>query len=349
MTESFYLDIISGRRRGVTGPLLRSLLSAASPIYGIACGLRNLAFHCGWKRIHRAGVPVISIGNLTTGGTGKTPTVAWLVQELLRRGRRPAIVSRGYRSLDGEENDEKRLLDQLCAGVPHVQDRDRVAAARELVESAACDVIVLDDGFQHRRLDRDLDIVLIDAVNPWGFGRLLPRGLLREGIRHIGRADLVLMTRCDLATPGQLEAIRRRISRFTPLPIVATEFRVTRLTNTNGETRPLEDVLDCRVCAFCGIGNPDAFRRTLAAIGAPVSDERFRAFPDHHHYDQVDLDRLGRWAGERHAELLLTTRKDLVKIDRRQLGNVPVWGVDLELRFLDPADPLSESLDSLPR
>lgn len=344
--ESFYLDIISGRRQGLTGPLLRGLLASLTPIYGAASELRRFAFDRGWGHTHRVGVPVFSIGNLTTGGTGKTPTVAWLVQELLRRGRQPAIVSRGYRSLDGEGNDEKRLLDQLCPGVPHAQQRDRVVAARDVIESAACDVIVLDDGFQHRRLHRDLDILLIDAVHPWGFGHLLPRGLLRERIRALSRADVILMTRCDLASTEHLDALRKQITGLVEAPILATSFAVKELVNFERKSRPLGDLLEHRVSAFCGIGNPDGFRRTLATLGCPVADAHFRPFPDHHHYIAGDLDRLGRWAQEHHAELLVTTRKDLVKIGREQLGGIPVYAIDIDLTFLDAPDPLRDLLST---
>src|SRR5690606_8255127 len=136
--------------------------------YGAAVQWRNFAFDRGWYRVHRAGVPVISVGNLTTGGTGKTPLVAWLVHQLEQLGASPAILSRGYRSVDSHANDEKLVLDRLCPGVPHIQNPDRVAGARAALADGVCNLLVLDDGFQHRRLHRDLDLVLIDALNPWG-------------------------------------------------------------------------------------------------------------------------------------------------------------------------------------
>jgi tetraacyldisaccharide 4'-kinase len=383
MTENFYLDVISGRRRGAAAALLRGLLTFGVPFYALASGSRNRLFDLGWKKTHKVEIPVISVGNLTTGGTGKTPVVAWLVHELLRQGHRPAIVSRGYRALNDAENDEKRLLELLCPGVPHVQDRDRVAAARSVTaggtvsrppashplageqktpgepgemgqgersgDPTGCDVIVLDDGFQHRRLQRDLDIVLIDALNPWGYGRLLPRGLLRERVRNLRRADVVLITRSELVGEERIDEIRRRVARETAAPVIATAFRATRLINAESRTESIEECAGRRVCAFCGIGHPDAFRRTLAGIGAPVSDDRFRILGDHHHYTEGELRRIAQWARGQHADWLLTTRKDLVKLQCTHLGGIPLWGVDLDLTFRDSPEPLLERLDQAVR
>ena len=337
MSEPLFIDVISGGRLGMLASMLRGCLAMAEPFYLTATEIRNRLYDTGWLRVHRVGVPVISIGNLTTGGTGKTPTVSWIVNWLGRQGCRPAIVSRGYRSLNGDENDEKLLLDRLCPDVPHVQNRDRVLAAADVHRVSSCGAIVLDDGFQHRRIHRDLDVVLIDALNPWGFGRLLPRGLLRERLAGLRRADAVLLTRCNLVTETQLDAIRDVIARYSDTPAFVTEFRPTRLVSAENETLDLPRAQNHRAFAFCGIGNPAGFRRTLAAIGIPVPDDRFGGFPDHHHYTDADLESLAKLAQQSHAEYLLTTRKDLVKIDRNRLGSIPVWALDIELAW-----PVSE-------
>ncbi|QDU41505.1 Tetraacyldisaccharide 4'-kinase [Maioricimonas rarisocia] len=342
--DRFALEVLSGTRRGPVAALLRAGLSLAEPLYSLGVRVRNAGYDRGWKSIERAPIPVISVGNVTTGGTGKTPTVAWLVQWLKEQGARPGILSRGYRSLDGEENDEKRLLDALCPGVPHLQNPDRVTSARRAVTDEDCTSLVLDDGFQHRRLGRDLDIVLIDCLNPWGYGHLLPRGLLREPRSSLNRAGVILLTRAGHCDATRREQIREEIARHTAAPALATTFEPTGFVNAVGDRLPADGLMDRRVAAFCGIGNPAGFRRTLTGMGLPVGEERLRVFPDHYHYNGRDLALLGQWGEELQADLLVTTRKDLVKLSDARIGRCPVWSVDIELRFLDDPAPLEQAL-----
>src|SRR5262249_52484570 len=161
--------------------------------YGVGVWGRNKLFDIGWKKAHRAAVPVVNVGNLTLGGTGKTPCVEYVAGLYRKQGLRVAILSRGYGS-EGGRDDEAMLLEGNLPDVPHLQDRDRVAIAATAVEELESEVLVLDDGFQHRRLARELDIVLIDATNPWGFGYLFPRGALREPIGSLKRAHAVMLT-----------------------------------------------------------------------------------------------------------------------------------------------------------
>jgi tetraacyldisaccharide 4'-kinase len=192
------------------------------PLYRGAICLRNAAFDRGWRAIHRPHVPVISIGNITTGGTGKTPMVACIVGKLQALGRRPAVLMRGYHRDRAGRSDEQELLHELLPGVPVLAQPDRVAAAQRLQrEHPDANVIVLDDGFQHRPIGRDLDIVLIDATNPFGFGRLLPRGLLREPPAELQRADAVIVTRADTLTGEQRTALDRQIKALHGHPPLA--------------------------------------------------------------------------------------------------------------------------------
>ncbi|MEZ6127839.1 MAG: tetraacyldisaccharide 4'-kinase [Planctomycetaceae bacterium] len=193
MSEEAFKQLISGQSRGLAACVGRGLLRCLSIPYSMLMQLRNAAFDIGLKATHRVDVPVIAIGNLTTGGTGKTPIVAFLVRQLQELGWRPGIVSRGYRADSSGENDEKRVLAGLCPGVPHEQNPDRIAAARKLLAETDVDVIVLDDALQHRRIHRDLNVVLVDASNPFGYGYELPRGLLRESLSGLKQADLVLI------------------------------------------------------------------------------------------------------------------------------------------------------------
>lgn len=329
--------------------MVRGLLRLATPFYGAAVQWRNSVFDRGWYRVHRAGVPVVSVGNLTTGGTGKTPLVAWLVQRLEQLGASPAILSRGYRAVDAHANDEKLVLDRLCPGVPHIQNPDRVAGAATALADGVCNLLVLDDGFQHRRLHRDLDLVLIDALNPWGYGQLLPRGLLREPISSLRRAGVVVITRADQADAAALQAIRDVITRHTPAPIAEAAFVPTRLVNAAGDTAPLSLLHQKRIGACCGIGNPQAFLRTLTALGAPPEIQNFRTYPDHHHYSACDQADLGDWSRLQGLELLVVTQKDLVKLPVTHLGRVPLWAVEIGAEFRSGGDAVETLLKALVR
>ncbi len=338
-------DLITGRSRGPVADVARGGLAFASLFYAAAARARNAAFDVGLLRAHRAPVPVVSVGNLTTGGTGKTPIVAAIVEWFTAHGVRPAILSRGYRALEGAVNDEKLVLDQLCPGVPHLQGANRVESARAACERHGAQVLVLDDGFQHRRLARNLDLVLIDALDPWGAGHLLPRGLLREPRAGLRRAHAVILTRADQCPPDQKARLIDDIRRFGPdAPPIEIEFRPTGLINAAGEQAPVESL--SAVAAFCGIGNPDGFRRTLADAGVKCI-AAFRAFRDHHHYSAADLDDLARWAAAQQATALVTTQKDLVKIPQTRLGEAPLWALTVRARFTAGAERFSALLQDL--
>lgn len=339
-----FLNIISGRRRGLIADCVRGALALCAPVYGLGVRLRNRRLNLP-DRTFAAGVPVISVGNLTTGGTGKTPVVAWIVNRLRDTGCRPAILSRGYRSLDGSANDEKLLLDRLCPGVPHVQNPDRVAGAREATGGGS-EVLVLDDGFQHRRLRRDVDVVLIDALNPWGYGHLLPRGLLREPKQGLRRASMVLITRADLIEAPALDDLRRKVARYTSAPILDSAFRPTSLVEATGTTTPLTDLRNRGVLAFCGIGNPEGFRCTLAALNARLGAASLLTFPDHHHYTAADLARIAARARTAGAQLLVTTEKDLVKLPA-MIGGLPVRAVRIGLHIYADVSVLTDQIDRL--
>src|SRR5262245_17167980 len=195
-----FLRLVRGQIRGPAAAVARLGLGAVSGLYCLGVSARNAAYDWGWKTAHRAAVPVVSVGNLTLGGTGKTPMVEWVARWFRGRGARVAILSRGYGQAEGL-NDEGRVLEENLPDVPHFQGADRVELARIAVEESESQVLVLDDGFQHRRLARDLDIVLLDALEPFGLGRLFPRGLLREPVSSLRRAGLVVLSRADLV-PG---------------------------------------------------------------------------------------------------------------------------------------------------
>ncbi len=340
-----YLGLIRGERRGVVPALVRSALSVASAGYRVAVGVRNLGYDRGWLAVHRAEVPVVSVGNLTVGGTGKTPMVEWIARWYRGRGRRVAILSRGYGQTAGL-NDEGRVLEENLPDVPHLQNRDRFAMARIAVEELESEVLVLDDAFQHRRLARDLDIVLIDALEPFGTGRLLPRGLLREPVGSLRRANLVVLSRADLISPADRRAIRAEAERRAgPLRWVMARHAPRSLVDSEGVEYPLAEIAGARISAFCGIGNPEGFRRTLLPITGELVD--LRTFPDHHPYDAADVRSLGDWAARTRAQVVLTTQKDLVKLRCDEIGPLPLRALTIGLDLIEGVEVMEKALARL--
>lgn len=334
-------------RRGGWVELLR--LPAA--LFAALARLRGIAYDRGWLPRARVDVPVISIGNVTAGGTGKTPFTAFLARELGRRGWRAGVLSRGYGAArtaagDAAPNDESRWMATHLPDVPLHQDPDRVRGAHALIDAAGIDVLLLDDGFQHRRLRRELDLVLVDATRPWGLPpaepgappvrACLPRGLLREPAAALARADAIVVTRCDLVPPAALETLRRELLALAPgRPILCAAHRAARLTDPDGRARVLMELESREIDLVSALGNPESFQRTAESLGARVATHR--VFPDHHHYRAEDLDGLGeggRW--------IVTSEKDAVKLPP---GRVHVLGVELDL--VEGAAVLEALLDSL--
>ena len=327
--------LVDGSTRGPGPAAARLALAACSLPYAAAVAVRNAAYDHGLLPAFAADVPVISVGNLTLGGTGKTPLVAWVARLLADAGRRPAVVSRGYAAARGEQSDEAAELAIVLPGVHHVADRDRVAAVRAAA-AAGADAVVLDDGFQHRRLRRHADIVAIDATDPFGCGHLFPRGLLREPLRGLTRASAVVLTRASQVDAGTRAGIRATLEDACGgRPIRAwmeAEHRPVALRSAASATQPLDRLRGARVLAIAGIGNPAAFRRTLISLGCVVAD--MAVFPDHHPYSEADLGQLAARAAACGAELGVTTLKDLVKIRRDDLGGRPVVAVEIAMQPL---------------
>lgn len=345
MNEQFAREVMSGRKRGLAASLLRAGLWSAQWPYRVGVACKNVAFDFRLREPFEVGVPVISVGNLTTGGTGKTPIVAFLANWFCDAEVKVGLLSRGYKSLDSQVNDEKLVLDQLCPGVPQWLNPDRILSAKRAVVDG-CNLLILDDAFQHRRVHRDLDIVLIDATNPWGYGHCLPRGLLREPIANIERADLVVVTRTDQVSPEELTAIRAELVRRNHIgTVIEVSFRPSQLINSAGQTKPLQELAGQRVFGFCGIGNPESFEQTLRQLGSEVVG--FESFPDHHHFAADDLVRLAEQAKSANADLLLTTHKDLVKIHETELGGRPLWAVQIGTEIIRGAPMLESRLWSI--
>lgn len=315
-----------------------------------------MLYHAGVLPVEHIAVPVISVGNITAGGTGKTPLVEWLARVIAGEGRRVCILTRGYGRADvsrrvivsdGEQilaetregGDEPRLLAEKLRGLAAViSDANRVEAARWALENLRSEVFILDDGFQHLRLARDLNILTLDATDPWGGMRLLPRGRLREPLRELKRADLIVITRAELAM--DIEDLRARAETLSggraPVLIARTEtLRITSLVAPPSEVfggAHETDSIPQPLAAFCAIGNPQAFFAHVRREGLTLNHTR--PFADHHVYTQGDMDDCVREAVRHGARALLTTAKDAVKLRALNFA-LPCYVLEVALKFDD--------------
>lgn len=344
-----YSDIISGRAQGVLAEFARAALAALSVPYRFAVTLRNWWYTCVPGTRRRAALPVISIGNLTAGGTGKTPVSAMVTDLLLQRGRRVAVILRGYKGrpiqFDNDqrsraadqwrmESDEAEVLRRRCPAARVILNPDRVAAARQAV-TERCNVAVLDDGFQHRRIRRELDIVLIDATNPFGYARLLPRGLLREPIRALRRADLIILTRTDQADETSKALLQRTLRKASGgKPVVHAIHRIAGFLDIKSRPVQVEDPRAVQAVLFAGIANFQSFRQSVEELGVHVLAAY--EYPDHHPYTADEISGLVEVASNLEANALITTEKDAVKlVGRWPDSGCPVLVVDLSIELLD--------------
>jgi tetraacyldisaccharide 4'-kinase len=319
-----------------------------SALYGALVRSGNALYQRSVFRRHKVAAPVVSVGNLTTGGTGKTPLVEWIARELAGGGRRVCILTRGYRRestgrlvvSDGKEiladisraGDEALLLAENLRGKAAVVcDADRVQGAKWAIENLASDVFVLDDGFQHQRIARELNIVTIDATNAWGNGMLLPAGILREPRTALSRADCVVITRAD--DSDQSERVYDQIQALVP---AATIFR-SRMeatgvlaVNALASVTTIGDLTSLPAAACCAIGNSESFFSLLRRNGFELKSTR--AFRDHYKYAPADAERIVEAARAQDAQILLTTAKDAVKLRDLNL-TLPCYAVEIQIQI----------------
>lgn len=312
-------------------PLRQALFPLGLAWCGIAA-LRNVAFDRGLLAAHRLGATVVSIGNLAVGGTGKTPAVAWLCERARAHGRHPGVLARGYGRCPGEAlNDEGIMLQRRLPWLLQEQQPDRLAAGARLV-GGGVDYVVLDDGFQHRRLRRDLDIVCLDAERPFGNGMCLPAGDLREARGGLRRAGLVLLTRSEGLAPAEradrVARVRDLASRAVPV-FTTAHTPVDVVEQPTGVVAPLASLAARRVVLLSGIARPASFRRTATELGAEVvADLRYR---DHHRFTDTELAAAARTAAAAGATLVTTEKDDA----RMPTAGPPRLVVRIALRFLD--------------
>jgi tetraacyldisaccharide 4'-kinase len=305
---------------------LRILLWLASKLYGVGVSIRTRLYARRLLKQKRLNAAVISIGNLSVGGTGKTPLVIWLAEKLLAEGQRVAILTRGYRGTAGSSDEVELMRSRLQNRVIFGVGKNRFAEGRRIESRQAIDIFLLDDGFQHLELARDLDVVLMDASRPMS-QPLLPAGPMREPISAVTRADVIVFTRTENA-PGAKEAIQR----FWKLPIFAASTFLLgfRCLGTESQLQTVADLGSGPFFAFCGIGNPEAFVRDLQRWGVAPAGQMF--FADHHRYTLEDVRAIEQAARGVGAKGLLTTEKDFCNLTSVTLPTLPVYVSIIDLK-----------------
>ena len=345
--ELYLKDIIQGRKKGVISFFVKSLLLPMSWLFGSGVYLRNRLYERGWMRRYVPPVPlVISIGNIVAGGTGKTPVTLLIAKAFYERFT-IAILSRGYRS-KAEKLDSPIILCEgmgpafpasYCGDEPYlfaqrlpksivIVGGDRRKASF-LAAKACAQVILLDDGMQHRRLARDFDVVVIDVGDPFGQGYFLPRGFLREDVHSLARADLLIVN--HVQDPEQLRAIQEQLKSYTHAPFIATKGYVAAVRDLKGEEVVLSN--EKNVGMFCAIAHPEYFRRTLEQEGFNVVDES--VLVDHGSFHQKDLEQFAKSCAKKGAKWLICTEKDRVKLDDHLNLVLPILWIQLELRIIE--------------
>ena len=340
---NFIYSLMTDKRKGILFAPLKFILYILSLVYAAGLSVRKILYRTGVFKSNRVPMKIISVGNLTLGGTGKTPFVMSLVKiakEVI--GREAAILTRGYGW------DEQALLKNKLADIPILARENRVDSAHKAIRLYGCDTAILDDGFQYWELERDLDIVLIDSKNPFGNGRLFPRGILREPREAISRADIVVFTKIDQAgvdTTSLKEELKCENSR-----LIFLEARHKPSALYDMKSKKEEDIISLkgkRVLLLSAIGDPKYFKESVKALGASVVAHL--RFQDHHDYKKKDIDNIVRVCDERKFDFILTTEKDAVKFSRLGLSisNYKVMVLAVEMDIVKGMEDLIARLHSL--
>lgn len=366
--ERYFLTVIQARRAGRTAAFLRFLLRYLSFLYGVLMALRHFLYEKGLFRHHTLGCQVISIGNLTVGGTGKTPIVEIFARALQQKGRKVAILSRGYKKV--EHSFGKKLLDKitgrerrrpprvvsdgvellldsamsgdepymLASNLPEVSvlvDKNRVKSGRYAIDKLRADTLVLDDGFQYRALKHWMEIVLVDCTNPFSNGYILPRGLLRESARHIQRADFIFITKCPAGGAEKLKAELHALNPRAEISECAHKAKYFQNIAT-GERQPLDFIRGKPVAIVSGIASPEGFEEEVRRLGGGLV--YLKRFADHHRYTQQEVINIINKSRKHNAAAIITTEKDAVRFPRIQRQDVPVYFLRVEIELLSGAE-----------
>jgi tetraacyldisaccharide 4'-kinase len=348
LDHNTFRNLVSGADKGFFKTLLRILLRIISMAYRLAVFVRNYGYNKGICATKKAGVPVISVGNITTGGTGKTPLVIWLCNMLKDKSIACAVLTRGYKAQDAEITDEPAIMARSCPQARVVVNQDRVAGAAKAVNEYGAKVLVMDDGFQHRKLHRDLDIIAIDATCPFGFGHMLPAGLLREPKEAIKRAQVVVITHYDQCPSEKTDDLVNEIKKIAPdITIAKAMHKHTSAKIMKGREISIEELKELDLYAFCGVGNPDAFLGNLKNYGFNVKGSKI--FNDHHDFTEDDMAVIYDEAKKLDVNLILSTEKDWVKTALlvKDRFDIDFAFLTLELDFIEGDDKIEALVDSV--
>jgi tetraacyldisaccharide 4'-kinase len=375
--EQFGIDVIMGHRKGARAAMLRGLLHGLSGVFHGIVQARLSLFRHRIKRDYYLGATVISIGNLTVGGTGKTPVVEMLARRLQSEGRRVAILSRGYKRMkpplrervvarfrgrknelpplvvsDGElitgtsevAGDEPFMLARKLPGVAVIVDKDRVKAGRWAVREYGCDTLLLDDGLQYLRLRRKLDIVLVDRTAPFGNDYLLPRGTLREPPRNLRRASHIFLTKCDREVDNA-PVISRIREHNRAAEIIECRHRPVELVNLHdpSDTSTLEMLRGLRVATICGIAMPESFEGILRKLSSNLVSTR--RYTDHHRYTEDEINECILVADDKFADIVVTTEKDSVRFPELSKTLLPIYFLRVEIEILHGHEAFEECVE----
>ena len=341
----------------VCSRVIQKALYPFSKIYGFVVKTRIFFYKKGILKCVRLPVPVISVGNITVGGTGKTPVVEYIARYLQAKGKRVAILSRGYAASIRQENnssgknicnDEYLLFKENIPDVPHLLNKDRIKGGLEAIKRFQAECLVLDDGFQHLRLARDLNIVIIDALNPFGHEQIIPRGMLREPLEGLKRADMIMLSHVDQCSRDKITVITNRLREIVRhVPIVETVHKPIFLESAKDKTKlDITCLRGKRVFVFCAIGNPVSFRKSIENLGAELAG--FRVFPDHHVYTLSELQELNAAAQSVKPDAIVITQKDRVKIGNNlSVWAFPVWTLKIEIGVVNGCEMFENKITAI--
>ncbi len=341
MVISYLTSIMSGSKRGAVAVLLSGVFRMLSVIYAAGVRMVWFGYNSGIRRVHIPPVAVVSVGNLTLGGTGKTPMVVCAVEHFLSLGRKPAVLTRGY------GNDECRMLAEALPEVPVYKGQDRYKNALRASRDGR-DVVILDDGFQHRRIGRDLNILLVDGRNLFGNGLIFPGGMLREPVSAAGRADIVVVTKTDGVTGEKLKEIKNYIGKIAPgKPVAISRHEPVSFSDVKGTFYGLETLKGRDICAVSGIADPSYFEDVLKEIGCGIVKKYY--FPDHYGYEQKNLTEIAKACSSAGIRTIVTTAKDFVKMRDLDISGMSdkVLVLNVKMKITEGKEQLSARFDSV--
>jgi len=353
MLKEYYLSILYGQQSGFIAALIKSTLSTLTYPYLAVLNTRNILYKKGIVESTRLPVKVISIGNITTGGTGKTPLVEFMARYLLEKNKKVAILSRGYggnnplQKNNDNVNDECLILRENLQDVPVFAGKDRVSNGEKAIREFGVDCLLLDDGFQHLKLKRDLDIVVIDSLNPFGGESLIPRGSLREPLKNLRRADLFIISHCNQSKEQTIKSLYTKLNHINnDAPVCESIHRPVHIENiTDGSILGSEWLKGKRIYGLSAIGNPESFTYTLKELGADLI--KHRKFYDHHNYNREEIIDVISEAKSLNADAIVVTQKDIVKIRNMDIKGFNILSLKIEMQITKGIKLYEEAIDSV--